>query len=154
MLCKRNEQEIDDYKFYCLTEEDHVKLKKIGVKIKLTHVLMGKNYAFQDILKCLFEGPKPILFLINLVEPYFVNYDQINYKNPDKFCKYDEYTIGRFYNERGNNLLGKDSGIMDINSKLKIYSKISYFHELIFYIREVCKNDIPEDIIKYLLKFI
>lgn len=156
ILNSENEDSIDKYKFYRLTDDDQLQLEKYAVKIKFSHVFIHKNLSFREIIKSKIPGPKTILFLIVYTNTYYeVNGVGINYKNPHKYSKCNDYTIGRFYNTAFARNIGRDAVInTNQNARLKLYAKISYFHELIFHVREICKNEIPEDVIKYILQFI
>jgi hypothetical protein len=156
MLDKEDDNSIDKYKFYHLTDDDHLQMKKYNIHLKLTHVFIHKDLTFREIIKSKTPGPKPILFLIIYTNTYYeVDGFGVCYTNPSKYDKCNKCTIGQFYNTDISRNVGRDATInQNQNTRLKLYAKISYFHELIFYVREICKNEIPEDVIKYILQFI
>jgi len=145
MLDKEDDNSIDKYKFYHLTDDDHLQMKKYNIHLKLTHVFIHKDLTFTDVIKLEIPGPKPILIL--------TKFPQV--QNPDKFSDYNEYTISRFYYDKYyENNRAICANIINLNTRLKLHTKISYFHELIFHLREICQNEVPEDVIKYTFRFI
>lgn len=145
---------INDYKFYKLTEEEHLILEQFGANRKLTHVFICGELSFKKIISLDAQGNKPILFLLENCYWKMVDGKCLHYDNPDKFeKKITNLKVCKFVNTPSTKNVAQ---VIDLENDLilKLCSKISYFHDLIFYIREVCKNEVPEDVIKYILTFV
>lgn len=147
------DKDIDNYKFYRLTDEEHLMFHNFGIFIKFTHIFIHKDFSFEEIITSTQIEYKNMLVLL-ISDLHIINDKVTMYNNPNKFCEHNKYSITRFYNFKRNNYVGWTCKTIRLNSELKLHSKISYFHELIFNIREVCKNEVPEDVITYLLGFI
>jgi len=147
----------DEYNFHQLTIDDCKLLDSIGIDSHgMTCVFIQKEMVFSETIKKYKYGWLPILFLGDTQAPYSSKFPGI--PPAKKFSKYTKYILFRCmytYNPHKNECF-LASSILDMNENtlLKLHTKISYFHELIFHMREICRNEIPEDVIKYLLGFI
>jgi hypothetical protein len=147
-----------EYKFYVLTDDDREHLSKLKLKWAPFYVFIHKDYPFNDFLieySSHYENHPMWKKKYSYREPIIISKSLTKMGFPDNLCKFTEFYIHRF--SRLENLWGDRFyaiKLMHENDKLVLYSKLPYFHELIFYIRVVCGSEIPEDVIKYVLGFI
>lgn len=126
----------DSYNFYCLTDNDNVKLKDRGIHKKLPYVFIQNGYSFNDVMSSSEPGRTHMLYLERFND------------------KYSIHTFKRIKTSMYNISLQMNATKLSEKTCLKLQLKVTYFNQLIFNAREMCKNEVPEDVIKYLLKFI
>jgi hypothetical protein len=96
---------------------------------------------FQNLIKNKNASVEPIMFL---------EYG-LSLSNPAKLCTYNFFCAYIFVptNAYGLPTTGAVTDLritrkmINDNQRKILYSKISYFHDLIFCVREVCKDEVP-----------
>lgn len=148
---------VDQYKFHVLTEDEYICMGIRGMKMNMTHIFINKmaNSIFD-------KNYNDILFLFGNDEKYNIIsttarwiYGSLN--DIDMYEKYDNYVVCK-YDVDADKITYRDdecAGNSLNNLKPFLHTKISYFHHLIFNIRQICfNNDICEDVTKYILTLI
>jgi hypothetical protein len=127
------------YKFYNLTEDD-----------KLVFQLQYDNWYPNMVFTNSSTELKNYREKVNKNESFVLIAKYHDFKNnPEKLCNFQNLHICHL--TICDNVMLMIPFRDNYYNKLILYSKVPYFHELIFYIREVCKNEVPEDVIKYIL---
>jgi hypothetical protein len=128
----------DKYKFYTLTDDDYKMWEDYGFDgCYPVYMFIYGDYPFKDVLKDI--NIKHVISFHNLP---FIN-ELRKYKN------FRTYKIGSSITP-----LWVSQYIISNSDRLILYCKIPYFHTFIFHVREACKDEVPEDVVKYILELI
>jgi hypothetical protein len=144
----------DKYKFYELTDNDKEILRSIMCTCP-TYVFIPDDYSFNEFLMD-YSTRGHIKDKYSHIEPIVILKICYDVVYPDKFCNYGDFYTYKFSKSYGTGWELKLHEPVNLteNERLILYSKLSYFHELIFHIRKLCEWDLPEDVIKYMFQFI
>jgi hypothetical protein len=154
-----------DYYYYELTNDDK---KKVGIhsnnRLQLTTVFMKNGLIFNDIFFIHLEKKGHIVFFgrenpSTITTSYRPLWARVIIGNLNKFNdNYGKSYNMEVYGSEYNFLLFANDKYLIENEQFILYSKIPAWRdryvELIFYARELCINDLPDDVIKYILQFI
>jgi hypothetical protein len=143
-----------DYYYYELTEQDkkEMEIHNRGT-LFFTCIFIKNGLIFNDIFDIYLENKYRIFFFCDARNNVIVRGIFNEFK--DDYGQLYELSL---FGNKGNFLLFEYDKYIDDDDRLVLYSKIPAWRdkhvELGFYIREVCKSDLPNDVIKYMLKII
>jgi hypothetical protein len=144
-----------NYHCYKLTDQDKKRIIPYNTcralfskKLSLRCVFIKNGLKFDDILKNHLEGEDPVIFFGYEVPLYFIGIDDEFKDNYRELYKIDFISNMYKWVWRAEK---KNSTYFD---KLMLSSKIpawrDIYTQICFWIREVCKSDLPDDVIKYI----
>jgi hypothetical protein len=139
----------DKYEFHLLIDIEKEVLESMGFTWIPDYVFVHEDYSFTNFL-INYPIRERMTTIYNDIEPIVIINKRIS---SNKLCPYEGFSTCQY----GQNFC---YGIyspcfrqkyMNHKEKIILYSKNRYFHEFIFNLREACKNDLPEDIIKLII---
>jgi hypothetical protein len=147
----------NDYYYYELSRDEGFRLglalSTSLSKYYLSYVFIHGAYTFENVMDLTGYGTLPLIFFSKCDDKSFIT-------NSSTFSPY----YGRLFKIKRNYSVFNDYKVeaekIYKNDREILYSKIPSWVEgrkcikAIFYIKEVCKNELPEDVIKYMLQFI